>query len=353
MLVDLYNATDGDNWTNKTNWLSDNDISSWHGVSVSNGWVTALDLRDNNLTGTIPAELGNLSNLTYLNLYGNELGGEIPVELGNLTKLKYLYLFNNELRGEIPVELGNLTNLTELYLNDNTSLTGALSQSLTGLTKLEQFFFQNTELCAPFNAVFQTWLQSIAETNGSNCARPGTPERSLLVALYNATDGDNWTNKTNWLSDSDISSWHGVSVSNGWVTSLDLRGNNLTGTIPEELDNLSNLTYLRLADNALSGPIPVELSNLTNLNYLNLGDNALSGEIPKELGNLTELTYLRLADNALSGPIPVELSNLTNLTFLTIKGNKLSGEIPKELGNLSNLTRLRLYNNDLSGRISH
>ena len=58
----LYNAMDGPNWTNNTNWLSNNDISTWHGVTVSNGKVTDLDLSANNLTGMIPTELGNLTN---------------------------------------------------------------------------------------------------------------------------------------------------------------------------------------------------------------------------------------------------------------------------------------------------
>jgi len=66
--------------------------------------------------------------------------------------------------------LGNLTILEHLYLENNSSLTGALPQTLTGLTKLEQFFFQGTGLCAPLDATFQAWLQSIAETNGSNCS---------------------------------------------------------------------------------------------------------------------------------------------------------------------------------------
>ena len=312
--------------------------------------IDSLGVVGTSLSALQTDDFSGLTGLTKLNLSNNQLT-TIPPQLFTLFNLTYLNLENNELSGEIPEELSNLTNLAELYLNDNTSLTGALPQSLTELTKLGKFLFQDTGLCAPLNAVFQTWLQSIAETNGSNCGSPGTYERSLLVALYNATDGDNWTNKTNWLSDNDISSWHGVSISNGWVTSLDLRGNNLTGTIPEELGNLSNLTYLRLADNALSGPIPVELSNLTELTFLTIKGNKLSGEIPEELGNLSNLTHLRLYNNDLSGRIPIELGNLLNLTDLDLSYNELGGTIPVELGSLSNLIELELQNNKLSGAI--
>ncbi|MXZ01127.1 S8 family serine peptidase, partial [Candidatus Poribacteria bacterium] len=90
-------------------------------------------------------------------------------------------------------------------------------------------------------------------------------DRAALVALYNATNGANWTNNTNWLTDNDISTWYGVSASNGWVTELDLHANNLTGEIPIQLSNLTNLTRLQLAGNALTGTIPSELGNLSNL----------------------------------------------------------------------------------------
>ena len=143
----FYNATGGPNWTNNTNWLTDNDISTWYGVTVFNGQVTRLFLKRNNLTN-----------------------GEIPTELGNLTNLRYLYLTLNQLSGGIPTELGNLSNLEWLLLNDNTSLMGALPQSLTGLTKLRTFRFNNTGLCAPLDPAFQAWLEGIATTSGDNCS---------------------------------------------------------------------------------------------------------------------------------------------------------------------------------------
>ena len=194
-LVALYNATDGENWTNNTNWLSNNDISTWHGVRVSDEKVTHLGLQANNLTGEIPAELGNLTNLERLGLsfnqlsseipaalgnlsslkqlwlVNNQLSGPIPATLGNLTNLKVLIFYNNQLSGPIPATLGNLTNLERLLLNGN-QLRGALPQSLTRLTKLTEFYFGgDTELCAPLDAAFQTWLQGIAASSGDNCSR--------------------------------------------------------------------------------------------------------------------------------------------------------------------------------------
>ena len=142
MLVELYNATDGANWTNNTNWLSDRPIREWHGViNDADGRVSDLFLSSNQLTGEIPKELGNLSNLQEsVPLHANQLTGEIPMELGDLSNLQRLILSSNQLTGEIPAELGNLSNLTLLLLNNN-QLTGELPQSLTGLTMLARLFF--------------------------------------------------------------------------------------------------------------------------------------------------------------------------------------------------------------------
>ena len=129
-----------------------------------------LYLYINQLSGEIPKELGNLTNLEWLFLHRNQLSGEIPTVLANLSNLQRLYLYTNQLSGEIPAELGNLTNLEWLLLNDNTSLMGALPQSLIGLTKLSRFSFDNTGLCAPLDAAFQAWLEGIANVSGSNCS---------------------------------------------------------------------------------------------------------------------------------------------------------------------------------------
>ena len=191
-------------------------------------------------------------------------------------------------------------------------------------------------------------------------SEPLSGDAATLAAFYNATDGPNWSDNTNWLTDAPISDWSGVTASNivngGTVGECVVRRlyisfDRLSGEIPAELANLAHLQYLNLNGNQLSGMIPIELGKIPNLRSLDLSDNQLSGEIPAELGNLPNLEDLDLSDNQLSGEIPAELGNLPNLEDLDLSDNQLGGEIPAELGNLPNLRLLFLQGNQLSGAI--
>ena len=280
-----------------------------------------LHLSSNQLTGEIPAALGNLSNLERLSLSRNQLRGEIPSELGRLTKLELLSLSANQLTGEIPPEVGSLANLEELYLWGN-QLSGMVPQTLAGLTMLRSFVFHfNPGLCAPVDDAFQTWLGSIPTVFGSSCAPADSPEdRAVLVQVHSTTDGANWTNNANWLSEEHlIREWYGVTNdANGQVRGLFLDDNQLTGKIPSELGGLTKLEWLYLNHNQLTGEIPAELGDLANLRVLSLVDNKLTGEIPAELGNLTNLTVLRLAGNQLTGCVPNGLRDVADNDLLQL-----------------------------------
>ena len=125
-LVTLYNATAGANWTNNTNWLSNEALSEWHGV-------------DTDATGRV----------TELHLSGNELSGTIPAELGSLTNLQELYLNQNELSGPLPLTLSALSQLSVLDI-------------------------RSTTLCAPLDTAFQVWLATI-NFQGAVCVAPPPP----------------------------------------------------------------------------------------------------------------------------------------------------------------------------------
>ena len=177
-------------------------------------------------------------------------------------------------------------------------------------------------------------------------------DRAALVAFYNATNGDDWTSNTNWLTDVHIYGWYGATVDiDGRVTRLILEENNLAGEMPAELGDLSSLKELNLWNNQLTGEIPTELSILTQLETLDFGSNELTGAIPAELGSLSSLEKLWLDINQLTGEIPAEMSNLKNLTVLNISENQIEGEIPAWLGDLSDLEELYLQDNQLTGSI--
>ena len=207
----------------------------------------------------------------------------------------------------------------------------------------------------PFIKVLLIFTIIIASTTPSALAQTcnGIPdlECQALYALYNSTDGDNWTNNGGWLSTESVNSWFGATVEEGHVTEIRLENNSLTGPIPPELANLANLSQLGLRYNSLTGSIPPELGSLANLFQLGLYGNDLTGSIPPELGNLANLQELLLYDNNLTGSIPPELGNLANLIILYLDTNDLTGSIPPELGNLTSLQELHLTENSLTGSI--
>jgi len=144
-LVALYNSTNGAGWTNRTNWLETVTVGNWYGITVESGYVAGIYLGENHLTGTLPAALGSLSNLTTLDLGGNQLSGSIPPELGSLSNLTFLYLSNNQLSGSIPPELGSLSNLTDLDLGGN-QLSGSIPPELGSLSNLLYLSLRNNQL---------------------------------------------------------------------------------------------------------------------------------------------------------------------------------------------------------------
>jgi Leucine-rich repeat (LRR) protein len=135
-----------------------------------------------------------------------------------------------------------------------------------------------------------------------------------------------------------------------------IASNNITGSIPDEIQHLSKLDLLNLEQNALTGSIPASLNKLILLEYLDLNFNRLTGSIPSWLGtSLGSLKVLGLGHNSLYGSIPETLSSgelSTNLKTLALDNNMLSGDA-LTIQRLKNLEYLYLSNNDLSGQLEH
>jgi Leucine-rich repeat (LRR) protein len=325
-LIALYNATNGDKWQDNSGWkegdLEFDDFgpkgseATWKGITVSENHVTKIVFDSNNLTGSLPPELGNFSKLKVLRIVSSELEGKIPPELGNLQDLKEFHLLCLQIGGSIPPELGKLSNLEIFRLGCNhisipvgegdpfklgaalksysSPLSGSIPPELGKLTKLKELNIRNTQLSGPIPS-----------------------QLGKLTRLQKFL----------------------------------LENNFLGGSIPFELGKLNNLKELVLRSNQLEGNIPPGLGNLSNLEKLNLGGNKLSGSIPRELGNLINLKDIVLSGNDLEGSIPPEIGNLHNLEYLHLNSNRLSGNIPPELGNLTRLQQLHLNSNQLIGNI--
>ncbi|OIT24179.1 mdis1-interacting receptor like kinase 2 [Nicotiana attenuata] len=261
-------------------------------------FLECVDLSMNQLSGTIPPEIGKLTNLVYLDLSINQISGTIPPEIGSLTKLdETLSIFDNQLNGSIPEEIGHLRSLAQLALNNNY-LSGSIPALLGNLNNLSSLYLCKNKLSGPIPVEIG--------------------KMKSLESLYFDT-------------------------------------NNLSGPIPSELGNLKYLTHLALYNNTLTGLIPTTLGDITELKTLYLYFNQLSGLIPTELGNLKNLADLDLSKNQLTGPIPntidgelpSQLASLLDLEKLNLSHNGLSGRIPEEFEIMKGLRDVVLSYNEL------
>jgi len=186
---------------------------------------------------------------------------------------------------------------------------------------------------------------------------PTQAEYDALMALYQATGGQNWHNKTGWSTANPnvvqyVGNWSGIIVNaTGNVIHLDLKLNNLQGVVPPNLTDLTNLEWLQLWGNSLSGDLEDWLGVFPKLKVLHLSNNNFTGPIPADLGLNLSLEQIFLYKNQLSGTIPTNLGGLSSLRWLVLYDNQLTGSIPSSIGNLSSLQYLYLYRSGLSGTI--
>jgi Leucine-rich repeat (LRR) protein len=307
--------------------------------------LTSLDLSRNNLSGTLPSEIGK-SMLQALNLYSNSISGTIPCSLLQLQQLMFLDLSKNQLSGTLPncPQKYETSNITLLNLNSN-SFSGAFPIVLQSCRELKflDLAYNN------FSGSLPTWIQS------------KLPQLALLQLRSNKFSGG--------IPDQ-LTRMKGLQY-------LDIACNNISGNIPQSIGNLTAMTLTPNNSGSLSQVVNFGISTTfetttaytdsllvgikgQQLEYtrgiiymvsIDLSCNSLTGQIPQEIGMLVALKNLNLSGNSLSDIIPQNIGELRELESFDLSHNQLRGEIPAGLSDLSSLTRLNLSYNNLTGTI--
>jgi len=386
-LVDLYNSTDGVHWYTHTNWLTSSPLSTWYGVTLTDGRITTLYLSGNALSGSLPSSIGKLTSLDVLDLSGNRLVDSIPASIGNLINLTQLNFSANHLSGKIPTSLSKLANLWNLNFGAN-QLSGNIPSSLSKLKNLYLLLLSVNNLSGsiPSSLGNLTNLGALElydnQLNGSVPSALGKLNNLVELTLsYNQLSGNiSFVNNLRALSYLDLSSneFSGnisflgkldtlgyVDLSKNQLTgnipvfvqralpfglSLNLSNNKFTGRISSQFDSLSDIIYvsLRLSNNQLSGTIPYSLNKLTGLGEIDFSSNEFNGKIPS-FDSLKNLQYLNLSHNQFNGMLPASIKNLHNLITMDVSCNQLYGQIPPfSKIDLPHLIQLELDSNKFS-----
>ncbi|VAH72121.1 unnamed protein product [Triticum turgidum subsp. durum] len=304
----------------KTLALGGNHFTGTIPSSVSNiSSLVALGLVQNGFSGYVPPTLGKMGALQYLNLADNKLeandnkGWEFITSLANCSQLQKLILSNNSFGGQLPGSIVNLsTSLQQLYLDD-TRIFGSIPADIGNLVGLNVVLIANTSISGVIPDSIGK-LENLIELGLYNNTLSGL----IPASLGNLSQLNRFYAYNNKLEGP-------IPTSMGQLKNLfvlDLSKNHkLNGSIPRDIFRLSSLSwYLDLSYNSFSGPIPNDVGSLANLNILILAGNQLSGKIPDSIQNL----------NKLSGDIPDALASIGNLQELAVDGNaNLCGGTPQ------------------------
>ncbi|MEO9477195.1 MAG: T9SS type A sorting domain-containing protein [Cyclobacteriaceae bacterium] len=338
-MVSLFNALSGTSWTNSDNWLTGN-LASWNGLMVESDRVVDLSLPGNNLDGKLPADLAYADSLINVNLSDNAIVDTIPNSLQKLNVLESLNVSDNRIKS-IPA-LNNLTSLAVLDVSNNNLQFGDLEQNLgvpdfiylgqdsvglaadtvidissnlainhsvSGANNTYQWLLNGSELSGETadevlindiafadegkyvlqvrnNLVSDLTLYTKAfDLKVSSLERDAT----ALLALYDATGGDDWSTTVNWKSTDITTPWDGVQLTESRVTAIDLSGFGLKDTIPNKIREITSLVSADLANNDIAA-LP-NMSGMPALSELNLDSNRFTFKYLIPNRNVNGISY--------------------------------------------------------------
>jgi kinase len=382
-------------------WSPSSDPCTWSHVQCFGGRVTAIQIGNMGLSGSLPASLNSLTELTRLEVMGNRFNGSLPV-ISSLSKLQYLFLHNNSFTS-IPQNFFNGLNSLVYITIGNNPLNWSLGEDLKSASNLVNFAASDCGIQGQIPGFFGTSFPSLELLELSfNNLTGGIPESfaesTMKVLLLNSQKASKLTGGINVIANM-------TSLKQLWLHSnlfsgplpdfsglinlgdLNLRDNQITGPVPDSLAKLSSLKNVVLTNNLLQGPVPVFspsvkldldvkserfcrsdkgdcdakvnilLSIAESFGYPKIfadnwrGNNVCSrwlGITCDSAGNIVIINFSRFALNGIISP---SFGSLNSLQKLVLSNNSLTGTIPEAIANLKNLRELDVSFNSLHGKI--
>ena len=330
-LVNLYNATSGENWS--TIWDLEKDPKYWYGIKIKKGNVSEINLRGNALKGNFPVAVAALSKLEKLDLSSNQLTGEVSTAISRLSNLVRLDLSNNRFLGDPTAAILPLSQLLEISVGNNQFAFGDIETFLQNFPQVEVLDLAHIGLNAvPQKISTLTKLESLNLSN--NSITQNFNHLSTLIILKELNLAGNQLTK--------------IPTEVGMLTqlkTLDLSNNSISPNFTSPLSQLKNLEWLNMSGNQMTN-FPTQLSQLSELIHLKFSDNQIAGGFESLVG-MQNLEQIYLDNNLISGAFPSSILQLKKLQMLSLNGNQLSGEIPETIPALTFIDNNRFTKQDL------
>ncbi|KAG1366313.1 receptor protein kinase TMK1 [Cocos nucifera] len=387
-------------------WTRAADPCTWTGVTCTGARVTAIQVGNRSLEGTLPAEVRNLTALLRLELQKNQLSGSLP-SLAGLSSLQALLLHGNHFSGTPPPDFfAGLSSLQSVYLDDNPFDPWSIPASLKDAIALVNFSANSANVSGELPEFLATAFASLDHLALAFNLLTGAVPAAFATAPLRSL----WLN--NQVGSSRLSGGIAFVANMTSLEELWLQSNDFTGSLPD-FSGLQHLADLQLRDNRLTGPVPASLTSLKSLKRVTLTNNLLQGPPPafpdsvktvdldleserlcltkagdcdprvnvllsiaKSFGypdrfaedwrgndpcdgrwlgiscdSAGSITVMNFQKMGLNGTISPDFGSIISLQKLLLSNNNLTGTIPSTLAKLPSLKALDVSNNFLWGQV--